>query len=216
MKERPIIMSAESVRAILAGAKTQTRQVVKPVKLHADYGTPRWDEAWIDTSYEACLKVPFRDDSNPDDQTVWRHYADYMVGDRLWVREAFRVKYDARYNQTWITSKDEDRILACGSSIHGQTGISEGLRSPIHMPRWASRITLEVTGVRVERVREISDADIKAEGWQKQHDISDDPEVHHDAARDWWMDHWNAINGKKHPWESNPWVWVIEFKRINP
>lgn len=104
------------------------------------------------------------------------------VGDRLWVRE------------TWQGNQGDIRYGADGDSLHGYNG----WRPSIFMPRWASRITLEVTGVRVERVQEISEEDAQAEGV---------------AHRCDYKVVWDAINGKKYPWSSNPWVWVIEFKR---
>ncbi len=81
------------------------------------------------------------------------------------------------------------------------------------MPRWASRITLEITSVRVERLQEISEADAQAEGWTRRPEVSTDPQVHKEAARDWFMDLWESINGPG-SWDANPWVWVIEFRRL--
>lgn len=86
-------------------------------------------------------------------------------------------------------------------------------RPSIFMPRAASRITLEIIAVRVERLHDISEADAAAEGWTRQPERSNDPEVHQDAARDWYSDLWEQINGAG-SWALNPWVWVIEFKRI--
>lgn len=121
-------------------------------------------------------------------------------GDRLWVREGFRemksgIDYKAdheyRIGFTWKPS--------------------------IHMPRKFSRITLEVVSVRVERLHEISEADAKAEGML----LIDEP-MHADepierySARARFRAEWEKINGKKHPWASNPWVWRIEFRRVMP
>lgn len=86
-------------------------------------------------------------------------------------------------------------------------------RPAIFMPRAASRILLEIASVRVERLQDISEPDAAAEGWPRRPEVSDDPQVHADAARDWYMDLWEQINGAG-SWAANPWVWVVEFRRI--
>lgn len=120
--------------------------------------------------------------------------------DRLWVRETFA---DTGTGYTW-------RATYC-------QGRNEAMRwkPSIHMPRAASRILLEVVSVRVERLQDVSEADAAAEGWSRRPEVSDDPQVHADAARDWYMDLWEQINGAG-SWDANPWVWVIEFKRVTP
>ncbi len=98
----------------------------------------------------------------------------------------------------------------------------ETKRPSIHMPRWASRLILEVVNVRVERLQEITEEDARAEGiidggclncGESEPCGCDNPNP---DARDTFIYLWNSINGKKHPWTSNPWVWVIQFKRVNP
>jgi hypothetical protein len=83
------------------------------------------------------------------------------------------------------------------------------------MPRIASRILLEITDVRVERLHEISADDCRAEGHPTDWSRSPDIKVHNDAARDWYMDLWESINGHG-SWDANPWVWAITFRRLQP
>lgn len=189
--ERPILFSGAMVRAILDGKKTQTRRVVKP-QPPADWVPSPW----------------------PYDGAAWsdRRCPYGAPGDRLWVRE------------TWAPiSPDEERrpIRECRIEYRADTsaarpgGWDEDTDDPeaarwrpsIHMPRWASRLTLEVTGVRVERVQDISEDDARAEGV---YPYADNP-------RRFFQELWNSINGARgYGWNSNPWVWVVEFRRVAP
>lgn len=206
MKDRPILFSAPMVRAILEGRKTQTRRVVKPVGndegfVIIDYGNGGW---------------PYRsDDGDSTTHTVKRggklyhdetpHACPYgQPGDRLWVREA------------WATHACFDNIPPrdlTTRSIHYQADgkVETGkYRQAFHMPRWASRILLEVTGVRVERLQDISEADALAEGVT----VTPCHPRHADRmGRNTYRDLWESINGPG-SWDANPWVWVIEFKRV--
>ena len=190
--ERPILFSAPMVRALLAGTKTQTRRVVKL------RGAEVIDERGWQTVF---LRSPW----------PWSPEADAWVpcpygapGDRLWVRE------------TWAAPHDRDHLrpreIPNGTRIHHRASWEgpSGLlwRPSIHMPRWASRITLEVTGVRVERLQAISEEDAKAEGCP-----FDEPPPGKPWA--WFRKLWMDINGAE-SWASNPWVWVVEFKRVTP
>lgn len=132
-------------------------------------------------------------------------------GDRLWVRETWLP----RNNGTrFFYRADLDPVEAAG--ISGMYS-DKGWRPSIFMPRWASRITLEIVSVRVERLQDISEEDAKAEGvtggyqgWN----IPEDRHQWHHPHRASYSALWDSINGKKHPWESNPFCWVIEFRRI--
>jgi hypothetical protein len=178
------------VRAILAGTKTQTRRVVKrplmclcnhPIEHHIEH------QGW--TTQGAC--APFQHD-------WFESPCPYgQPGDRLWVRETFTafdvgfVTYRADFN----SDPAEDRA-------HGIVWTPS-----IHMPRWASRITLEIVSVRVERLQDISRGDAMAEGCPFPNMANgDDP-------RQWYAGLWEQINGPG-SWEANPWVWVVEFKRV--
>lgn len=180
MKERGVIFNAEMVRAILDGRKTQTRRIMK-VQPDEDGLAKVTNGPWVDTS-ERVYKCPFGE-----------------VGDRLWVREAW-----ARYNI------DQDSHDMAYRATTPEDWPEEGRWRPsIHMPRWASRVTLEITGVRVERIASISNEDAGKEGYPA------NPEPYGGDMDKWlWFRQlWNGIypdNSFKH----NPWVWVIEFKRI--
>lgn len=203
MKERPILFSAPMVRAILDGRKTQTRRVVKP--------QPIADERFVG-GY--CIDRKGRQTS-VEAPYVGRDCPYGQPDDRLWVREA------------WSTHACFDSISPAGlttRSIHyladGKVLSGKG-RPSIHMPRLASRITLEITGVRVERLQDISEDDCWAEGIESVDGIFDD-QIHAIAkrigccaedAKPTYCALWESINGDG-SWEANPWVWVVEFKRV--
>lgn len=174
MKERPILMSAPMVRAILAGRKTQTRRIMKMAKRGT--GGP-----------------PFQIDG----KTVCSPYG--VPGDRLWVRESWRPRQASTvYYRADSYDYHHDEIRAGGTVPQW--------RPSIHMPRWASRITLEVVAVRVERLQEITYLESVAEGVIYDRGFED--------PRDNYRSLWNVINAKRgRGWDENPWVWVIEFRR---
>jgi len=226
MKERPIIFSAPMVRAILSGAKTQTRRVMK-VRCHSicegdDGKLWPWSE-------DAELAEDF-----------WHPCPFGKPGDRLWVRETCRaeaigdeglcgVRYvaDGQFMPIANTREASDRWV----QLYWYRGMEGATVPPIHMPRWASRITLEITDVRVERLQDISEADAVAEGVRrgdgKWHALGDGEAVfldefgwfaperytRHNAPRHAFREAWEIINGPE-SWAANPWVWVIEFKRL--
>lgn len=203
MKEHPILFSAPMVRAILDGRKTQTRRVVLP--------------------------QPFDDGARPvrtevDEAGVWRWWNGYLchepnrrrspfgqVGDRLWVRETFYCDHYA-YPDAPIGEMQE---LLCYRADgewndHIEDGVPSGWRPSIHMPRWASRISLEVTDVRVERIQSISYGDVLAEGCPTENSALASPD---DFL--WYECVWNTLNEQRgFGWHTNPWVWVVEFKQL--
>lgn len=205
MKERPILFSGPMVRAILEGRKTQTRQVVKlrdPSGTYSAFGDDGWPES-------------------ADKAGEWyRDPCPYGVpGDRLYVRENLRWERGASDVIHGVEMHDPATLLyeADDSPVLGGDGgeyeafgrrCRRDVVPSIHMPRWASRITLEVTGIRVERVQAISEADAVAEGCGIDVGL-DDPY----AARKEFTNVWDAINGRE-SWNANPWVWVVEFKRV--
>lgn len=202
--EHPILFNSEMVRAILGGRKTQTRRVVKPQPMLSNI---RLGEKTLAARHALELKW------------LAKNKCPYGVpGDKLWVRETFRHfgnVSNSGITKAYIEYKADGETLKRGkweekAPIKSWWNTGKTPWSPsIHMPRWASRITLEVTGVRVERVQDIRDADAIAEG-------IDPKEV---AARGWvdarvgFRDLWDSINAK-YPWESNPWVWIVEFRNV--
>lgn len=213
VRERPIIFSGEMVRAILDGRKTQTRRVVVPQPPRVVSGwfplgdvfkpiltLPPWDGVLGSASHKAalaefdafdneCIRCPFG-----------------QRGDRLWVREE------------WSAPDGCECVETCHIPAHvyytadasGYEGARHNrIRSPIHMPRWASRLTLEVTGVRIERVQDITYSDVLAEGCPVE-SVGASPDDHA-----WYQQAWDALNAKRgYGWDVNPWVWVVAFKRV--
>ena len=194
MKEHPILFSAPMVRALLAGTKTQTRRVVKP---QPDYicqdGTPArsTDTAKVRRGQMMTIPCPYG-----------------QPGDRLWVRETFlRADRRAAGRPPWVYAADY------ADADRPRTRWTPS----IHMPRAASRITLEVTGVRVERLQDISEADAMSEGAPPSHPSIDRISREYgypDFPRSWYAQLWDHINGPG-SWEANPFVWVIEFRKIS-
>lgn len=247
-KERPILFSAPMVRAILEDRKTVTRRAMKiqPVlkgNLWEVYGA-----GWSDCikcvpampGHSLAIKCPFG-----------------QAGDRLWVRETWLPDPDADH-EAWDDHTDTYVSWSgCGSRIDG---VPSALRKPehciyregwagsdlvwrpsIHMPRWASRILLEITGVRVERLQDISEDQCVAEGihpvlktnehshqfWRDYH-LSGDGSSCVYSPRDSFKSLWCHVAGgsfpkgeaaykaSPHSWDADPWVWVIEFKQVKP
>lgn len=205
-KERPILFSAPMVRALLQGRKTQTRRAVKlPKALVALGGDLNAASTFRDPGFGdgEYLHVALNDGSV---QRVRCPYAD-TLGDRLWVREAWA--HDAEtLEQCRAAHEDALSGLTYGPYYRATDVAPETLRwrPSIHMPRWASRITLEVTNVRVERLQDISEADAEAEG-------ADPIKTKVPTARDAYRYLWDDINGAG-GWDANPWVWVVSFRRI--
>ena len=149
------------------------------------------------------LHVPYK---WSEQSTIYRIYPRYEVGDRLWVRETWGVTYGwDNEKPSEIDPRETIYYKAGGSSGNIGTHLEEvkKWRPSIHMPRWASRITLEVTEVRVERLQEISEEGAIAEGAEL------------GSARGHFSILWDSINAKRGNWEVNPWVWVVGFRRVD-
>ena len=203
MKTKAIIMQPWGVRAILDGRKTQTRRVVKPQPPPCN-GTGRMHFIVCSTSRADEGRFEFRH-ADPEgnvfavrrETKLWSARCPYGApGDLLWLRE------------TWATPTRSDEPV-----YRADDDTTPGIcwRPSIFMPRWASRLTLRITNVRVERVQEITYGACIAEGL----DMSDvDYQPGWDVSK--WVDIWDSINAKRgYSWESNPWVWVVEFEPIH-
>jgi hypothetical protein len=206
MIERPILFSAPMVRAILDGSKTQTRRVVKPQPIYDGRFAGNWKIVGKN-GHEAATCSPLVGELCPHGRQ----------DDRLWVRENFRPIYpqDPTYNGGRPIEYDYAATYQHGNRLGDYIGIKKRWKPSIHMPRAASRITLEVTGVRVERLQDISEDDALAEGCSSTAIVHEDGEDYtgHYASEEY-QDLWESINGPG-SWEANPWVWVVEFKRLD-
>ena len=211
MKERPINSSAPMMRAILDGRKTQTRLVVKrqdEVKQTSD-GIELWTGfiGWQPMSESVSL-CPYG-----------------IPGDRLWVRETWWQGQGPTWGEHCVVY-DVDKAISwdLGSGFDNPNLREFRERSPSFMPRWASRITLEITGARVERLQAITDQDAQAEGirelplqegqpgaWWAADPTR--PKLHGRSPVDAYAKLWGSIQGA-YSWDTNPWVWVIEFKKV--
>lgn len=200
MKEKPILFSGEMVKAILDGRKTQTRRIMKPQP----------PAHWQPMDMETMIRKG------------WRR--EYAVGWRLWVRESAYIA-PPNFSKDGNVKDDQGRLrtvdwAATMSADAVRVATDYGVKKTpsIHMPRWASRIALQVTAVRVERLQEIwtrtyTFDDLFAEGmaqfatWDGKGGIP--------TPLSEFIPLWNKINAKRgHSWESNPYVWVVEFKQV--
>ena len=209
MKERPILYSGPMVRPVLAGTKTQTRRPA--YVLTKTFNRARFDRRFPPTYGNGCWPdVPVG-----HGWTLSQWY-DVKVGDRLWVRETWAPEqYDAKA-MTFAEVEASVRKPAYAADFPGKPALK--WRPSIHMPRWASRITLEVTAVRVERLQDISEADALAEGIVATHGgygLPDGSHFHASDPRVSYWSLWDAINGAGSV-ERNPWVFAISFKHHKP
>ncbi|MBB6286101.1 MULTISPECIES: hypothetical protein [unclassified Pseudomonas] len=209
IKERPILFSAPQVSAILEGRKTVTRRAVK-VQPH------------IDASGNFCVgSSNYGQDGYG--KPVTKHFVNGCCpygkpGDRLWVRETWaRIRVAQAPDQEWVVYRECDN----------RTDYGGPWKPGIHMFRRDSRILLEITDVRVERLQDISEEQALAEGiiphvrggwhWHP-HDPANVDDWHQFGFKTpvWaFHDLWAGINGQEN-WDANPWVWVVEFKRVTP
>ncbi|CAN7423150.1 hypothetical protein LJR029_007046 [Caballeronia sp. LjRoot29] len=224
MKEIPILFSAAMVRALLDGSKTQTRRVVSAQPEVSDKGNLMGE--WFRRPLDGLLCPRLQN------ITIYSPYG--QPGDRLYVRERWAV--GARADVFAPRELDPGTWLQDNGGLWFEADRAEPAhafsprgtwRQGMFMPKWASRIWLENIGVRVERLQDISEADAIAEGIESFK--TDDPDFQ-DMWRDYYEDGsasgnpigsymslWNTLNAKRgYGWDLNPWVWVVEFKRIKP
>lgn len=215
MAEKPILFSGEMVRAILEGRKTQTRRVIKL----RDGSVPEED------GYD----IPKGEDNKPLDYVMdfSKTYPQWQrldcpygrVGDRLWVRETWRaeeledgtdgIRYAA--DKSFIAIDNTRQAANNWMDAYDQEKPSVWKPS-IFMPRWACRIILEVVNVRVERLQDITAYDIAKEGCPAEYHMNNNSGMT-DAMHGWFENLWKKINGED-SWDSNPWLWVVEFKVV--
>ncbi|HGL6668875.1 TPA: hypothetical protein ACKFNV_000239 [Klebsiella quasipneumoniae] len=215
MKERGMIFNGEMTRAILDGRKTQTRRPIKWKQTRFTEIGEREDGSswpWSEDAEHAC--------------DFWHPCPFGAVGDRIWVREAFRVHsratdvatlvYKASERNSWTEQTHRVPVAVCN-----KPATPEKWTPSLHMPRWASRILLEITNVGVQRLQDISSGDAVREGICQlpasgRYCLSPGDQyfggASHSAKEVYsWL--WSSIYGEE-SWKTNPWVWVIEFKRV--
>lgn len=246
MTERPILMSAPMVRAILAGTKTQTRQLVRTREQLCFIGgrgeenePSAWGWHFDGPEHHGYMVLERGLDERHDHGRISIPCPYGQAGDRLWVKETWAAQHDfdafkpseINWDADWHYTATEER----GDLLW---------RSPISMPRWASRITLEIVDVRVQRVQDISEADAWAEGIDEVDGWLDDAAIiaaaktarcSHEDARATFGALWDQINGERRvrvqtdlisrprkteldrsgSWAANPWVWVLTFRRVD-
>ena len=204
MKARPIVFSAPMIRAIIEGRKTQTRRVVKPPPEENSHGSVLWwdgDELLTESTYRCPYGAP---------------------GDQLWVRENWKtLKGWDSVPPSSLPSYDDPIPVCYPADCYCDPVIADieswgRVRPSIHMPRWASRISLEIVSVRVERLNVITEEDAIDEGVDLRRlsgcqdgCASCDDRTPTETFRDLWQ----SINGPE-SWGSNPWVWVVEFRKM--
>lgn len=216
MKERPMLFNGEMVRAILDGRKTQTRRVMK---VQPEPSKTREGDFWFSSKkLESMVHIS---DFNPGNNVLVDCHLFYQehccpfgqVGDRLWVRETFRL-FD-KYQECGCSD------FPCNCPSHGapiyrasHNDCEDKWTPSIHMPRTACRLVLEITGVRVERLGDISEKDALAEGLSSDATVTESGDDYTGLyASDRFSYTWQKIYGQK-SWLENPWVWVITFKCV--
>lgn len=221
MKEKPIIFNGEMVRAILAGRKTQTRRIVD-----------RDISNCFDLERDGSLEIMEIENAYGDFDNIV-DYAPYQVGDHLWVRETFIpiTLGPLATDPAALYKCDNDYKHVDGSKIPNGTIVYKSTipnelikwTPSIHMPRWASRITLEITGVRLERLQEITFEDVEKEGLNVARNLPAFPVYKEEAnniagcvSKSMFKELWQSIYADKpgKTWQDNPWVWVYEFRRV--
>ncbi len=233
MRERPILFSGPMVRAILDGTKTQTRRVVK-LPHENPLGT------WEPTRIGGAGGGKLANGSEIKEQgAIWHTRTGEILacphgepGDRLWVREAWQFADWTEDGQPYVRYAADGEVRFCEGAGEGgelvdvwahlsrpenyeidNKAADRRWRPSIHTPRWASRITLAVTSVRVERLQDISETDAIAEGC---HDSDGAPTQElSGTARGAYALLWDDLNAdRSFGWDVNPWVWVVEFRRV--
>ncbi len=214
IREKGLIFNSEMVRAILDGRKTQTRRIVKGTD-----GAVKFCKEWDINGEEIFVVLGEKDHTgmNPVLGAISCPFG--AVGDRIWVRETFQgpLVHEELFEEYSAYPEKFETPEYCEYAADGgvrpeycdlDDNLRHGWRPSIHMPRWASRILLEITGVRVERLQSITLGDICKEVGCGLYDFR--PATHGFQV---WEELWKSIYGAE-SWNANPWVWVIEFKRV--
>lgn len=205
MKQRPILFSTPMVQAILAGNKTQTRRTITPHRSGPCETALKRDLDWntIYPNNPHGIKLPHKSNDPWHKHTVHRVWPLYEEGDQLWVRETTFFDEEKYLSLPLPVAREE--VYYYKADGH-ELKPGQKWTPSIFMRKQASRITLDITDVRVERLQDISNNDAWCEG------VSQSPEYNCVA---YFKKAWEKINGLA-SWVENPWVWVIQFKKIEP
>lgn len=228
MKERGMIFNTDMVRAILDGRKTQTRRIMKAQPENAELGLRRITDSSVAKEvgmYFWCLA----DACGVKQRSNLFSCPFGVVGDRIWVRETFQGPLIPEEELSdFFGASNPDKFYSSAYCEYAADGgprpeyvdaddnTRYGWKPAIHMPRWASRITLEITGVRVERLQDISEEDARAEGVHWSNGNPNDVGMATELvvnAREEFAHLWRSIYGAD-SWQANSWVWAIEFQRV--
>ena len=237
MKERPILLNTDMVQAVIDGRKTQTRRLVKKEHIPLiEYAAGSNDD---DTEFEflGLTYGPWKDDNNKEHEAEWLAYcSEYpedgvlpigqglgAVGDRLWVRETWFQKgcycmpmFDGADHEDafWSGTKDAKYFASEDVSSEGHAFGEQFWRKfpSIHMPRWACRLVLEITHVRIEQVQSITEEDAIKEGLLKEARQEESDLMGWNLAKTTFKELWDKLYPNS--WKNNDWVWVIDFKIV--
>lgn len=189
MKDLPILFSGPMVKAILDGRKTMTRRLAMMSVCggHKHFVPAVDDRAWVEKVMDRTR---------------------FQVGRRMWVRETWYDDNGLRHTEPTPTQPDRHIFYRADGEPQWEADGPTPWRPSIHMPRWASRITLRITAHRIERLHEITEDDARAEGCAGGRFGEGDDDCKCFACL------WDRINGKRAPWASNPWVEVVSFERV--
>jgi hypothetical protein len=219
IKERPILFGGPMVRAILEGRKTQTRRLPSVGNSYVDGSRAKasfwkmldWQSSriFVDPGPSPAGNAgPYLHVPDLKNDCVHRVYPEFGVGERLWVREEMRCGPSQRGANFYYEADKMGVGLEVLSQLEKRAFVRDYIPS-IHMPRLACRIKLVIVKVRVERLQEIDSGDANAEGFQSHHEGAC-----HFTPRNNFRTSWDSHNAAPCDWVSNPWVWVVEFKRV--
>jgi len=235
MREDPILFNGEMVNAIRAGDKVETRRVITSRNSYLDgepvgkafFSTINLNRATIDPGPSPAgnpgpyLKAPrpWIENGKQVDESVHRIYPRWWAGDQLWVKETFNYAKQNEGNRNLVLYRADGDITVTAGAFSGPAVAKLPWRPSIFMPRWASRISLEIESIKPEPIQAITPESILREGITH-HDIGPTPTratrySPPDVLREAFQNLWDSINLKRgFPWKSNPWVWAITFKPI--
>lgn len=211
MTDHPMLFSPPMVRALLEGRKTQTRRILKPRREVLD---GKFYPLYVNGVRSGSSTHPeFSNVALDGDRPLWMGTSPYVPDDRIWCRETWSGDYgvrDVRPSERPEFLQGPIWYWADGNPVDGDW---EKPRPGIHMPRWASRLTLTITEVRVQRLMEISERDAIAEGCAgvlgPNHDFPDEWDP---SPEEEYRELWESLNAKRAPWADNPWVCAISFE----